>query len=319
MPNKIGILLLAPVYFWSALVYGQGQQEGSSFTHIIEVEEGVDLHVVDWGGTGPILLFVPSWASTSHVFDRFAPAFTDSYHVLVMNKRGHGPSSRPDHGYTIERLTKDIEVVLDSLNIQKVNLLGLSRSESLTTQFAVKYPDRVSSLIYLSGPIDRAYHREFMSKPENRSAGGQRSDVDDAILELCKIHNDPNYPPGSDDDSANQLGVEWRDSDPSPPYSELKVPALAFWSPITDLVIRYQQSCSHVEDQERVAELIEDFNRASIPFYEKSARDMAIFDQFVENGKIVIIPGSDYYTFHTHPNLVEEQIRAFLTQSVADE
>src|SRR5688500_5455862 len=158
VPGKIRLLLLAQVYFWSALVYGQNQQEEIPFNHIVEVEDGVDLYVVDWGGTGPVLLFVPSWASTSHVFDQFAPVFTDSYHVLVMNKRGHGPSAKPDNGYTIERLTKDIEIVLDSLNIQKANLLGLSRSESLTTQFAVKYPDRVSSLIYLSGPIDRAYH-----------------------------------------------------------------------------------------------------------------------------------------------------------------
>jgi pimeloyl-ACP methyl ester carboxylesterase len=318
VPGKIRLLLLALVYFWSALVYGQNQQEETPLTHIVEVEDGVDLHVVDWGGTGPVLLFVPSWASTSHVFDQFAPVFTDSYRVLVINKRGHGPSSKPDHGYTIERLTRDIEVVLDSLNIQKATLLGLSRSESLTTQFAVTHPDRVSSLIYLSGPIDRAYHRDFMSKPENRRAGGQRSDADDAILELCNINYAQNYPPGSDDLAADELGVEWRNSDPSPPYAEVKVPALAFWSPITDLVLQYQQSCSNVEDQEKVAALIEDFNRASIPFYEKSARDMAIFDQFVEKGKIVIIPGSDYYTFHTHPNLVEEQIRSFLAENAGN-
>jgi hypothetical protein len=157
-----------------------------------------------------------------------------------------------------------------------------------------------------------------MSKQENRRAGGQRSNVDDAILELCKINYVQNYPPGSDDNTANLLGVEWRNSDPSPPYSEVKVPALAFWSPITDLILQYQQSCSNVEDQEKVDVLIEDFNRASIPFYEKSARDMAIFGQFVENGKIVIIPGSDYYTFHTHPNLVEEQIRSFLAENVGN-
>jgi pimeloyl-ACP methyl ester carboxylesterase len=231
-----------------------------------------------------------------------------------MNKRGHGPSSKPDHGYTIERLTKDIEAVLDSLNIQKVNLVGLSRSESLTTQFAAKYPDRVSSLVYLSGPIDREYDRDFMSKPENRRAGIRRSNVDDAILELCKINYGRTFPPGSDDNAANQLGVEWRNSDPSPPYSDVKAPALAFWSPVTDLILQYQQSCSDVSDREKVDALVEEFISASIPFYEKSARDMALFDQFVGNGKIVIIPGSDYNTFLTHPELVEEQIRSFLTE-----
>src|SRR5688500_5816236 len=162
------LFFIAQVSICSGLAYGQNQQRDYPFTHIVEVESGVELHVVDWGGSGPALLFVPSWASTSHIFDEFAPVFTNSYHVLVMNVRGHGPSSRPEHGYTIERLTQDIEAVLDNLDIDKVNLVGLSRSESLTTQFAVRYPDRTASLIYLSGPIDRGYHREFISRPENR-------------------------------------------------------------------------------------------------------------------------------------------------------
>lgn len=305
-------VLLAGHLSLSALAYGQDEKEQAPLTHIIEVEDGVDLHVVDWGGTGPALLFVPSWSSTSHTFDEFAPLFADSWHVLVMNQRGHGASAHPDQGYTIERLTRDIEAVLDDLDIPKVNLVGLSRSESLTTWFAAKYPDRVASLIYLSGPIDREYDREFMSKPENRSAGRRRSDTDDAILALCKINPARTFPPGSDDNAANQLGVEWRNSDPSPPYSEISAPALAFWSPVSDLALQYQKACSNVDDQEKVTALLEELITASIPFYEKSARDMAIFNQFVKNGKIVIIPGSDYNTFLTHPRLVEEQIRSFL-------
>lgn len=303
---------LAIICFWSALVCCENSQQEFPITHVIEVEKGVDIHVVDWGGNGSPLLFVPSWSSTSHIFDDFAPSFVDTYHVLVMNKRGHDPSSRPDHGYTIERLTKDIEAVLDGLNIDKVNLIGLSRSESLTTQFAALYPDRVASLIYLSGPIDRAYHRSFVAQPENRAASYKRSNADDEILKLCKINDERRFPSGSDDDAANELGVEWRELDPAPPYSDVKAPALSFWSPITSEVLQYQMKCRDVPDQNQVNKLIEDLITASIPFYEKQARDMAIFNQFMKNGKIIIIPGSDYNTFLSHPKLVEEQIRSFL-------
>jgi pimeloyl-ACP methyl ester carboxylesterase len=310
------LFCIVQVSICSGLAYGQSQQREHPFTHIVEVEDDVDLHVVDWGGTGPVLLFVPSWASTSHIFDEFAPVFTDSYRVLVMNVRGHGPSTRPDHGYTIERLTQDIEAVLDQLDIEIVNLVGLSRSASLTTQFAAKYPDRTASLIYLSGPIDRAYNREFISKPENRRAGAERSDIDDAILELCGINFTPELPPGSDDNLANEVGVEWRNTDPAPPYADVKAAALAFWMPVTDLVLQYEHACAEVEDRETVEMLLQDFNRASIPFYEKSAHDMAIFEQQMANGKIVIIPGSDYNTFVTHPKLVEDQMRLFLTEQL---
>jgi hypothetical protein len=45
----------------------QESREEQPLTHIIEVEQGVNLHIVEWGGTGPPILFVPSWSATSRL------------------------------------------------------------------------------------------------------------------------------------------------------------------------------------------------------------------------------------------------------------
>lgn len=248
-------------------------------THAIQVEEGVSLHIVDWGGEGPVLFFVPSWSSTSHTFDDFAPRFTDHYRVLVMNLRGHGPSSRPDHGYTIERLTQDIADVLDALGFEEATLVGLSRSESLTTQFAARFPQRVQSLIYLSGPIDREHNRKVMSDRANRVFGFQRGAADDALIELCGIKESRLWPPGSDDEAANLVGVEWRDTDPSPPYSSVEAPALSFWAPVSSRVLKYRLWCADAPNHAAVTREIDTFAKASIPFFEMQAHDMAIFEE----------------------------------------
>ena len=303
----IPLLLLSPVF-----ARGQGLKPPAS-THVIEVETGVTLHIVDWGDKGDPLLFLPSWASTSHIFDEFAPRFADAHHVLVMNMRGHGPSSKPERGYTIERLTKDIEVVLDRLDISRVTLVGLSRSASLVTQFAARHPDRVKGLIYLSGPIDREYDRAFSARPALRPARVERSRTDDAILEACGINDDRTFPPGSDDDAANQLGTEWRNTDPAPPYASVKAPALAFWAPTTARVLQHRLACATAgkltADVER---LLARLAKASVPFFEKEVHDLALFDRDMADGTIVIIPGADYNTFLTHPDLVEEESRRFL-------
>jgi non-heme chloroperoxidase len=298
-------------------MFAQGQGLKPVSTHMIEVESGVTLHVVDWGGKGDPLLFLPSWASTSHIFDEFAPRFADAHHVLVMNMRGHGPSSRPERGYTIERLTKDVEVILDKLDISQVTLVGLSRSASLVTQFAAMYPNRVKGLIYLSGPIDREYDRAFSARPSLRPVRVERGRTDDAIEEACGINDKTAYgkvfPPGSDDDAANQLGTEWRNTDPAPPYSSVKAPALAFWAPITARVLQHRLACATAgklnADVER---LLARFTKASVPFFEKEVHDLALFKDNMADGSIVIIPGADYNTFLTHPDLVEEEIRLFL-------
>lgn len=93
----------------------------------------VNLHVVDWGGEGIPMLYIPSWNATSHVYEEFVPRFTDKYRVLVLELRGHGESSKPDYGYAIERLIQNTGLLLDELGIQQVVLIGLSRSASLIT------------------------------------------------------------------------------------------------------------------------------------------------------------------------------------------
>ena len=312
-----GARLIPLLLMFTGPVFARAQGLEPVATHMIEVETGVTVHVVDWGGKGDPLLFLPSWASTSHVFDQFAPRFADANQVLVMNLRGHGPSSKPQRGYTIERLTKDVEVVLDRLGISRVTLVGLSRSESLVTQFAARYPSRVKALIYLSGPIDREYDRAFSARPGLRPARVERSRTDDAIEEACGIDDKTAYgrvfPPGSDDDAANQLGREWRNTDPAPPYSSVKAPALAFWAPITERVLQHRLACATAgkltADVER---LLARFAKASIPFFEKEVHDLALFKDNMADGSIVVIPGADYNTFLTHADLVEEQIRLFL-------
>ena len=38
---------------------------------------GIRLHYLDWGGSGPALLFLAGIGSNAHLFDGFAPRFTD--------------------------------------------------------------------------------------------------------------------------------------------------------------------------------------------------------------------------------------------------
>jgi len=297
----------------------QESRSAAPVTHVIEVEQGVNLHVVEWGGAGSPILFVPSWSATSRVFDTFAPKFTDSHRVLVINKRGHGPSSRPAHGYTIDRLTKDMEVVLDRLGIQRATLVGLSRSESLVSQFAAKYPDRVASLIYLTGPLDRAYYAARFQEPEIASSAAQRNAVEAELRQLCGASPQEVPPPAdSFDAAANQVGMEWRATDPSPPYSAIRAPAIAFWFLETDKEHFYARACDDVADRERARELLRRLNRASTPLYAMQAHDIGLFEQNMQSGKVVLIPGAQYYTYLSHPDLVEEQIRSFLEENESD-
>jgi pimeloyl-ACP methyl ester carboxylesterase len=125
----------------------------------VEVEKGVRLEVLDWGGQGPALVFVPAPGETAHAFDDFAPRFTTKHHVYAITRRGTGLSSRPeptDDNYKAERLGEDVLAVVDALKLDRPVIAGHSRAGSELSFFGAHHPERVSGLVYLEAGYDYA-------------------------------------------------------------------------------------------------------------------------------------------------------------------
>ncbi len=307
---------VASISLWLVSSFAQERAELFATSHDVVVEPGVTIHVVNWGGEGPPVLFLPAWGNTAHVYDDFVPRFTDSYRVLVMDTRGHGLSSPANNGFNIPRLIEDIEAILDEFDIEKVNLVGLSRSSSLTSHFAAAFPERVQSLVYLSGPIDRARWREFYEVQENLFIGYRNSATEEAIRALCYIGNEEyDRPEGSFEDSADEIGVEWRNSDPSPPYGKIQAPALAFWAPERGRADRYRETCSRFSDWDVARVLIDRYEEVSEPVFELMDHDMEIYLTQLSDRELVEIPGAFYHTFVSHPEIVEREMRQFLKRT----
>jgi len=68
----------------------------------VTVEQGVQLEVLDWGGTGQTLVLLTGVGDNAHVFDEFAYQFNDRFHVIGITRRGFGRSSQPAHGYDLD-------------------------------------------------------------------------------------------------------------------------------------------------------------------------------------------------------------------------
>ena len=116
---------------------------------------GIRLHYLDWGGSGPNLLFLTGMGSSAYIFNQFAPRFTDNFHVLALTRRGQGDSDYPETGYDADTLVEDIRQFMDSLHIDNAILAGHSLAGVELTHFAATYPTRVEKSIYLDALDDR--------------------------------------------------------------------------------------------------------------------------------------------------------------------
>ena len=115
----------------------------------VTVAPGVNLEVLDWGGSGEVMVLLTGLGDNAHVYDYFAFQFTDFFHVIGITRRGYLPSSQPESGYDVDtRATDDIKV-LDVLGINKAVFVGHSIAGSELSKIAVTYPSYVDKLVYL--------------------------------------------------------------------------------------------------------------------------------------------------------------------------
>jgi pimeloyl-ACP methyl ester carboxylesterase len=120
----------------------------------VTVAPGVQLEVLDWGGNGEPLVFLAGLTMNAHAFDDFAHRFTETHRVVGITRRGHGASSWPEEGYSLERRLEDIRVVLDSLGMEHVVFAGHSLAGKEITQPATEYPERIKGLIHIDAAND---------------------------------------------------------------------------------------------------------------------------------------------------------------------
>ena len=106
----------------------------------------------------PTIVLLPgptdSWRSYQPVLDRL-PA---GIHAVAVSPRGHGDSTKPDHGYDVGDLAADVPLLLDALGIGRAVLAGHSGSCLVARRVAIDHPHRVAGLVLESSPSTLAGH-----------------------------------------------------------------------------------------------------------------------------------------------------------------
>ena len=99
----------------------------------------------------PPLVLIGGWASYRWIWFRQIPTLKNKYRCVVFDNRGAGRSSKPDYRYTIEMFAKDTVGLMEALQIETAHILGISMGGLIAQQIAISYPERVRSLIIVSG------------------------------------------------------------------------------------------------------------------------------------------------------------------------
>ncbi|MGH9872809.1 MAG: alpha/beta fold hydrolase [Pyrinomonadaceae bacterium] len=249
---------------------------------------GIKMHYLDWGGTGDVIILLTGFGNDAHVFDDFAPSFTDKFHVIGLTRRGFGETDRPASGYETATRVEDVRAFMDALKITRATLVGHSLAGDEMSLFASLYPKRVIKMVYLDAAYDRTTN--FSCAEELPEGAGPPS----AIRMMREAMNCPGWadiiakdmPPP---DVYNvQVSTMRSASQFRPPYKKIKTPALAVYAD-PDVV----QAGANLDGEKR--------KKMEAYWKEKRApMARASIEQFrkeMKNGQVVEIKGATHYVF----------------------
>jgi len=307
--------------------------EGASWlrkskVQMVTVAPGVSLEVIDWGGSGPPLIFLAGLGNTAHTFDKFAPKFVPKFHAYGITRRGFGASSTPapdDSNYTADRLGDDVLKVIDALGVKKPVLIGHSIAGEELSSIGSRFPDKVAGLIYLdAGYAYALYSPEYGDREQDAKdlknvldkfltaqSGG---DLKDAIASTANVLSEMRLVQKDLETFQRQLELQ-----PSPPNSGAP-PEVPFAAPA---IIRGEQKYTNIQvpvlaifanphANPNLAHMPDDQRKESIALdQQQSVAQGKAFEQ-LKSAKVVMLPNASHFMFFSNEEEVEKDVNNFL-------
>jgi pimeloyl-ACP methyl ester carboxylesterase len=299
-------------------------------THMIAVDKGVQLEVLDWGGSGTPLVFLTGLGNTAHVFDTFAPRFTAHHHVYAITRRGYGISSIPDPNpanYDADRLGDDVVAVLDALKLDHPVLAGHSISGEELSSVGTRHPGRISGLIYLEAGYGYAFYTPGGQIAFGTNLVGESRDMENRLEQLKAVARDPKALPSAiaqvqadlselqTDLKAMQATLDMGGGILAPPpedtlkgrvmsaildgtrkYTRINVPVLAFYA------IPPNEPPGLPEAAKTAYQHVGDF----------AAAQADAFAAANPQAHVLRLPHADHYIFRSNRDAVEREMNAFM-------
>jgi 3-oxoadipate enol-lactonase len=131
---------------------GQGERPEMPHFQTVAVDSKQAVNVGDMrvhvSGTGPALICVHGFTTTSEFWKEQIEPFSRDHLLIRPNLPGHGISPHPrERDYTIEAFVGDLEGLFRHFRIKTAVLVGLSMGGTISQQFALRNPKLLQGLV----------------------------------------------------------------------------------------------------------------------------------------------------------------------------
>lgn len=266
-------------------------------------------------GQGPLMVFVHGFPQCWHMWRHQLAEFGRDHLVLAPDLRGYNLSSKPDalHEYGPWPAARDIKALLESVDRERLVLVGHDWGAATAWTFALHHPDMLDALVILATPHPATFDWALREDPEQQHAsqyllGLRRPEVEPLLAaeDFATLRATLAHPFLDDEDMRHYLQswrqpgaltgmLNWYRREGLGP-SESGVPARGNYAPqITPLTIDVPTLVLY----------------PSADIYTRPPAHHGL-DKYVPDLTFCTIEGATHWIAEEHPQLVNQHIRAFL-------
>jgi 3-oxoadipate enol-lactonase len=148
----------------------------------IDIDGATIGYRLDGPSGAPTLVLANSLGTNFTMWDAQMPAFAARFRVLRYDSRGHGVSTAGTVPYTIERLARDVLMLLDRLRIARTHFCGLSLGGVIGIWLGAHASSRIDRLV-LCNTSPRIGSTELWNARIDAVRRGGLEAVADAVLD----------------------------------------------------------------------------------------------------------------------------------------
>jgi len=105
-------------------------------------------------GSGEPVIFIPGFATNLHLWDHQVEPVSRHFRCVRFDLRGQGRSSAPAEGYATADFAKDLQDLMEHLNLARSHLVAASMGGAIAVHLALEHPELVRSLTLAGAVVD---------------------------------------------------------------------------------------------------------------------------------------------------------------------
>lgn len=115
---------------------------------------GLHLYYEVHGDQGtPVVLLHGGVMTIGLTYPELLPVLANNHRVITVDFQAHGRTADIDRDLSYANLASDVIALLDHLGIERTHVIGHSMGAGTTLELAVSHPDRLLSVVPISGSV----------------------------------------------------------------------------------------------------------------------------------------------------------------------